>query len=181
MGLGWIGELGVEIMRFINKITLKPSKEIKKVVAIYDEMHKILEETKVQRFLVFKAHNGGGLIKPSTPLYVSVLHEDYSTPFKSVKDTYQQVMIDGEYIRILDKVCQDKMVRIKTRNLKSSLLKDIYEAEGVQYSEIYFLGQNRKNLYFTSTACAWENGWEDNVEQKVAIKLAINHIRNNIM
>jgi hypothetical protein len=174
-------EIGLEIFKFIARLISKPSKQIKKIVRIYDEMHRVVELTEVQRFIIFKAHNGGGLIRTNTPLFVSALHEDYSAPFTSVKETYQQVSVDGEYIRMLSAICENKSVKLKTSEMKEGLLKDIYVAEGVRYAEIYFLGQDRKNLYFTSIASAWEDGWSKDPEQELVVKLAINSIRNNIM
>lgn len=174
-------EIGLEIFKFITRLISKPSKEIKKIVRIYDEMHKVVELTEVQRFIIFKAHNGGGLIRTNTPLFISALHEDYSSPFTSVKANYQQISIDGEYIRTLSAICEDKVIKFKTSEMKDGLLKDIHIAEGIRYAEIYFLGQDRKNLYFTSIASAWEDGWSKDPEQELVVKLAINTIRNNIM
>lgn len=170
-----------EIVQFFNRILSRPSKQIAKVVKIYDEMHRVLDDTEAQRFLIFKAHNGGGLIRANTPLYVSILHEDYSPPFPSVKEKYQQLRVDSDYIRMLDEICREKSVVLETKNMKPQLLKDIYLAEGVNYTEIFFLGQDRKNLYFASVGSAREKGWTAHLDQVMSIKLAINHIRNNIM
>lgn len=174
-------EIGLEIFKFISRLISRPSKQIKKIVAIYDEMHKVIELTEAQKFIIFKAHNGGGLIRTNTPLFVSALHEDYSTPFSATKEKYQQISVDGEYIRMLSTICEEKVIKFSTANMKEGLLKDIYTAEGVRYAEIYFLGQDRKNLYFTSIASAWDNGWTKEPEQELVVKLAINTIRNNIM
>src|SRR5574339_509013 len=96
-----LAELATEILRFFNNIFRKPSREIGKVVRIYDALHRVIEETKVQRILIIKAHNGGGLIKPDTPLFVSVLYEDYTHPLDTVRNDYQKVEVDEEYIRLL--------------------------------------------------------------------------------
>jgi len=177
--MAW-SDLATEFFKFLNQFTLKPSKEIKKVVKIYDEMHKVLDETDVQRMLVIKAHNGGGLIRPSTQLYVSVLYEDYTVPFKSVKEEYQKLPVDSEYLRMMSILCEQKSVKLIPKEMRPGILKEIYTTEGVQYAEIYFLGQDRKNLYFVSLATAWEKGWDKNPGQSLIVKLAVNTLKNNI-
>ncbi len=178
--MAW-NDLFTEVLKLVNFITLKPSREIKKVVKIYDEMHRVLADTDVERFLIFKAHNGGGLIRPMTPLYASVIHEDYTEPFTSVKEKYQQLRIDSEYIRLLDQVCGLKKVEIYTKDVKSQFLKEIYDGEGVKYSEVFFLGQDKKNLYYCSIVSSKEKAWQNHKDQELAISIAINNIRNNII
>lgn len=178
--MGIISDIGLEILRLVNKITIRPSKEIAKVVKIYDAMHKILESNKVERVLVLKAHNGGGLIRPNTPLYVSAIYEDYIHPFTSVRDTYQKVSIDEHYIRTLMDLCSKKSIKIKTKNLPQSLQKDIYEGEGILYSEMFYLGQDKKNVYFCTCASSREDGWENDKAQSLLINMSINSIKNNI-
>jgi hypothetical protein len=170
-----------ELLKFINNIFITPRKQIKKVISIYDSMHRVLDETAVERFLIVKAHNSGGIIKPNTPLYISVIYEDYTHPFKSIKDDYQKLSIDEEYLRMLVSLCNQKSVKILTKDLPKSLLKSIYEGEGVKYSELYYLGQDKKNIYFSSCATSVEGGWEDNSYQKMTIEIQMNTIRNNII
>lgn len=174
-------ELSIEVVKLFSKLLLKPSREIARVVKIYDTMHKVLETTDVERMLILKAHNGGGLIRPSTPLYVSVLYEDYDNPFTSVKETYQKYMIDEHYLRTLNDLCMDKKVVVVTEALPASMLKDIYQGEGVEYSEIHLLGQDRKNLYFCSVASSKKENLVSSPKQKLAIETAVNTIRNSII
>lgn len=178
--MGLIGEIGLEILRLFNRLTMRPSKEIVKVVKIYEAMHKMLENNKVKRVLVLKAHNGGGLIRPNTPLYVSAIYEDYMSPFYSVKETYQKVVIDEAYIRTLIDLCTKKHIKIKVKDLKQCLQKDIYDGEDIKYSELYYLGQDKKNLYFCSCSSKEEGGWENDKQQALINNMAVNAIKNNI-
>lgn len=174
------GSIITEILKFFNNLFSTPRKQIQKVVNIYDSMHVVLDETAVERFLIFKAHNGGGIIKPHTPLYISVLYEDYTHPFKSVKDDYQRLAVDEALIRILAQLPASKSVKIRTEELEKGIVKDIYEGEGVKYSEIFYLGQDRKNIYYCSCGSSVEGGWEHSSYQKMTIQIQINAIKNNI-
>ncbi len=177
--MSWIEAVG-EIFKFLNNIFITPKKQIKKVVAIYDSMHRVLDETPVERFLILKAHNSGGIIKPNTPLYISVIYEDYTHPFKSVKDDYQRLTIDEEYLRMLVTLCNQKSIRVTTSELPNGILKSIYQGEGVKYAEMYYLGQDRKNIYFCTCGTS-ASTWEDNSYQKMTVQIQINTIKNNII
>lgn len=177
--MGLIDTLG-EIFKFFNNLFHLPSRQVQRIVRIYDAMHEVLGYTGVGRIIIVKAHNGGGLIKPNTSLYISAVYEDYTAPFESVKDYLQKLQLDEEFIRMLVDLCRQKSVMIKTSDLKDCVLKTLNEGYGVKYSEIYFLGQDRKNLYFCFCDSSVENGWYGNLVHKNIISLAINTIRNNI-
>jgi len=164
-----------EVARFFNNIIVSPRKQIRKVVNIYDEMHAVLEETNVERFLIFKAHNGGGVITPNGELYVSTLYEDYTDPFISVKADYQKLPVDVVYAKMLLEIIKNKKVDYKIEEVPEGILKEIYLKEGVRRSLIYFLGQDRKNVYFCSCATS-----QDIIYDEITVDLAVNKIKQNI-
>jgi len=112
-----------EVFRFLNNIIISPKKQIRKVVNIYDSMHKVLETTNIGRFLIFKAHNGGGVITPNGELYVSTLYEDYSEPFSSVKADYQKLPVDIVYAKMLLEIIKSKKVNYRTSDMAEGILK----------------------------------------------------------
>lgn len=177
--MGWSEAIG-EGFKFLNSFLSSPKKQIQKVVSIYDSMHNVLDETPVERFLIFRAHNGGGIIKPNNTLYVSVIYEDYTNPFRSVKDLYQKVALDEGAIRFLLDLSHQKVLQIKTKELREGLIKSIYEGEGVMYAEAHYLGHDNKNIYYCTCGTSVESGWEDNSYQKMTIQMQINNIKNNI-
>lgn len=176
-----ISDFLVELFRFFNNLISRlPSRQIEKVVEIYDSLHRLIDETKVQRVLIFKAHNGGGFIKPDTPLYVSSLYEDYIHPLDSIRNDYQKMELDEDYVRMLRDLSVKKMLRINVKSLKAGLLKNSYARDGVTYAEMYYLCQNRKNLYFCSIVTTIEGENFDTPIQRSTISLVINNIKNNI-
>lgn len=178
--MNWV-ELFGEIFKFFNNLFHLPSGQIKKIVSIYDTMHRILDDTDVQQVLIFKVHNGGGLIKPNSPIFVSVLYEDYTTPVRSVKDSYQRLEVDREYLKMLSELYEKRHIKIKTNKLiPKSLQHSLNVLEGIEYMEFFFLGQDRRNVYFCVCSSVWENGWSEKIDQDAFVKLSINSIKNNI-
>lgn len=171
---GW-SDAVTEIFRFLNNIFTSPKKQIMKVIRIYDAMHKVIQETNVERFMVFKAHNGGGVINPTGNLYVSVIYEDYDHPFVSMKDNYQKLSVDVPYAKILVEVIQYKKIDYNTEQMPDCILRQIYVNEGVKRSFIYYLGQDRKNIYFCSCATSHEQ-----IERKILVDVGVNIIKQNI-
>lgn len=175
-----------ELIKFIREIFTRfvggtPEKNIRKVVAIYDEMHHILNETPVKRLLILKAHNGGGVIKPSGNLYVSVLYEDYKFPFITVKSNYQSLPVDKEYAKMLVELMSSKKFVMEVDKMPDSVLKGIYKTEGVQSSTAYFLGQDKKAVYFCTFANELElSQWFD-LAQQTNCEVAVNKFRQNLI
>lgn len=168
-----------EIFKFLNAIFVTPKKQIKKVVAIFDTMHRILEETPVERFLVLKAHNGGGIIKPSGDLYVTVLYEDYTHPFSSIKADYQRVEVDKEYAKMLLDLLSSKKIVLQTEELENGLLKTVYQNYGIKEGIIHYLGQDKKSVYFSSAGSSKEKGWLQGADD-TQLDLLVNIIKQNI-
>lgn len=168
-----------EIFKFIARSFHLPSGQIKKVVNIYDSLHRVINQTSVERILVYKAHNGGGVIKPDTPLYSTVLYEDYEAPLPSVKDQYQKLELPENAIRLLLSTCLEKKVKVKVEQLEQGIMRDLYEGDGVAYTEIFYLGQGKKAVYFCSVATSKES-WENDAYQNSIINIAVNAIKNNI-
>jgi len=153
-------------------------KQIKKIVEIYEVMNSVLNSTQIQRILIFKVHNGGNFIRPSSGMYVSVIYEDYRSPFSSVKEKYQKIPIDREYAKMLLEVMENKKCTFETDKLRDGLLKDIYIADGVKKSVISLLKEEKKAIYFCSMATSQIG--EFTMKEKLDIDIAINKIKNNL-
>lgn len=143
-------------------------------------MHSVLNQTKVERLLINKAHNGGGFIHPTTPLYASSLYEDYTHPLGSIKEKVQRLQLDEEFIRLILELCQRKLLRVRVSDLKPCLMKTLYDSENVRFVEFRFIGQDRKNVYFASYATTQDLETFDTPWQQAAINFSANIIKNNI-
>lgn len=168
-----------EILKFIgNKFTM-PSRQVNRIINIYDSMHRIIADSSVERITILKAHNSGGWIKPDTPLYISILYEDYTHPLESIKGFYQRMEIDEEYLRMLRDLIKEKVLKMDIPKLKPGILKSKYERDKIKQAEIYYLGQDRRNVYFCSLVSTQNKTFDSYVDRNV-IDIGVSIIKNNI-
>lgn len=178
-------EIALEIVKFFRQKfgQSKAGDAIVQTAAIYDEMRKIVDdpENGIGRFMILKCHNGGGDIKSGTPQYVSTIHEEVRLPFTSVKKDYQKLSIDGAYVEMLKEIYL-KQYKDYNRALmeRGSLLYDIYSAEKVTHSRIFFPRHSKNAFWFCSLATHEPVHRFDEPETKLAVRLAVNNIKNLI-
>jgi hypothetical protein len=133
--------------------SLKSKKSLSDIAGVYDAMQDMLYNTSIKRVLVLSTHNDGLEIKPGSKLYTSVLYELVQEPFLSMKLKYQNIPLDAAYVQMLVQVLANGKVAANVANMKPGLLKDIYQIEGVGYSEIYYLADSkRKKIWYMSIA-----------------------------
>jgi len=181
--MNFLAELVVKVLEML--ITTIQWRGIKnnmdRVVTIYDSMKNTISNTEVQRFLVLKLENGGGKIKPNVNLYASVIHEDYESPFESHKQEYQRLLVDKDYLNIISTIINQGYADIFTEKLEEeSMIKKLYTAEGVVYSEWYYLHSTRKAIFFCTIATSNTLDTFDQPKHRALIDLEINKIRNAI-
>ena len=178
MNINTIVDTILPFIAFISKKTFIEN-QLDKIVNIYDALNTLTSNPNVHRAVVIKIENSGGLINSSTPLYSSVLQEEYKFPVKSIKQNFQRVLVDQQYIKIIIDAVKNKYTKIQIDRLSDSLLKYIYKADNIQYSEVHFLKANKKAVYFLSIATINESFNEDS-ELTLNINLAVNKIKNNL-
>lgn len=155
-------------------------------VSVYDSMNTILNETNIQRILVFRivydemvgSHNRLDCIKGV-----------FTSPFKNEMDEYQDYEVDEEYIRMLRDLYNGDIEYIEgKRSIIRGLLGDIYKANGVRYSLITRIcdGKTRDKkgvLIYLSLASSFtkaesgDNGSLDSAKSRVVINNELNKIR----
>ncbi len=107
-------------------------------------MGEIIRNTRAERILVFMTHNDGEEITPVRKIYASVLYELVINPFKSVKSRYQHLPLDSQYMKMLLELLTEGTVSCIAKNLEESMLKGIYEHEGVKFSQQYYLADSKR-------------------------------------
>lgn len=127
------------------------SDSIKKTVQIYTALQSIPYH-QCKRRNVFKAHNGGKILDTRTHKYVSLLYEDFKPPFESAIDDIQNWRMDDSYAKLLADVTKNKVVPIHVDSMVEGRLKDVYMAQKVRYSCVYYIGEDGYNLYYASFA-----------------------------
>ena len=120
---------------------------LNEVGVIVSEIKDLLHETNVQRFLVFRSKIN------EKPRKASCILEDYRKPFRSVYYDYKNIEADTDSSLLLAALDQHEVTSIVTSKLdEDSILKRIYEAEGVKYSCIFQLHKTKHYLYYASAA-----------------------------
>lgn len=127
------------------------SKNIDNTVSIYTALQSIPSH-QCRRRIIFKAHNGGKAIDSRTQTRVSVMYEDFHEPFKSIIDDVQGWRMDESYIRMVSRLCKEKTISILTSDMEVGRLRDLYESSEVKYSLLHYIGEDAKNIYFSSFA-----------------------------
>ena len=127
------------------------SKNISDTVAIYTALQSIPAH-QCKRRIIFKAHNGGKTIDSRTQTRVSIMYEDFHEPFVSIIEEVQGWRMDESYARMVNGLCKDKLLHLSTENMEKGRLKDLYESSGVKFSCLHYLGEDAKNIYFSSFA-----------------------------
>lgn len=156
---------------------------IVKTAEIYDAMRAVVlhEKLGVQRFLVIKAHNGGGNFRNDAMTYATVLHEEIRKPMVSVKQDYQSLPIDGHYNDMLKKIYVDGELDLNYERMnKDSLLGNIYSKEGIKHARLFFLKHNKKGFWFCSVATADAKNQLDTSDHEIAITIAVAKIKARI-
>lgn len=105
--------------------------------AIKTAAEEIFKETKADRFLLLFAINGKTHFN-----HVSVFFEQHKKSAYSVSAIarYKSLTIDSEYGKMLKRAESEGIVHVKTEDMpEDSLLKLIYEDEGVYYSDVRHL------------------------------------------
>ncbi len=155
---------------------------IERIASIYDQMRSVInaDSFDCQRVLIGKTHNGGGDLRPDSPLFMSVIHEEVRSPMISVKKKYQCIPVDSAGIVILQQIRVNGFFDINVANMQDGFLKDLYREEKIISVRIYFLKKTKKGLWFCSFATTNELQSFDQLEFKVAAKLAVGAIKQKI-
>jgi hypothetical protein len=91
---------------------------------IHHELRSLIEETSVDRFLLFRAWNGE--LTPQWTTNIFQFRESNQTPV-----SYVNFELDEDYVNRLRKTITRGNTRLKVEDLPPSAIRDVYEAEGV--------------------------------------------------
>lgn len=154
--------------------------QLERVVKLYDAMISLSSMEDIQRVLILKIENSGGLIDPKVQLYASVLHEDYRSPVNTAKTKYTKIPIDQVYVRMLHKLIQNNSVHYIISDMEDGLLKTIYSSSGIKAAEIYYLGSDPKSVYIMSVASTSSIDVFNTDTYKLNATIAVDQIKKSL-
>lgn len=173
-----VGILGKYLeFRWLSKSQKKDAADTINVIAkIYKIMQNVVSETECDRFIIFKVENGGGAPKVGAHIYTSALMESYKDHAVSVADNFQRLKVDSTYTVLLSNMLAAGKIHFNVEEMPESLLKTLYRAEDVKYSEIHHLHTTTEAIYYCSLATSKEDESFTTPSTALKIELAINEI-----
>ena len=99
------------------------------LTTIKNSVHDLFKITESDRFLILIAINGQVDFRT-----VSVIFEQHKQSTSSAIATYKSLKVDSYYVRMLKEAEKYDIVDIETDKLPPSLLKTIYEEEGIMFA-----------------------------------------------
>ena len=146
-------------------------------------MNSVVDNTPADRVLILVGHDSGNVPNPMHPYYSKVLwqktKDESNDKHESLIRRFDDVKVDGTYVSMIIQMIIEGCVKIKVSEMPDSFLKRAYIAEGIKYSEVYFLKQEKTDsIYYCSIATVEEDEYFNNPQHRTTIEIAINHIAN---
>lgn len=181
-----VGGVLVELIRYMRdrfKQKSLASDSLIKLNEIYSKCMKlVLDETPADRFIVFKAENGGGKIVPGVQLFASVLYEDYrqgSFNNKAILDKYQRWLCDKHYVEMLSQLCIKGSIKFNSSVLDDeSRFKNVCIAENMYYCEMHFIAQRSDKFFFCLIASSEKEENFSSARTRNNIDIGVDRLRN---
>lgn len=148
--------------------------DIGKIHAIMDRLR---FESNIQRVLIWKSENGGGVARFGSKLKLSVVYESYEFPFRSVREDYQDLEADGHAIEVLIKMQQNGETAYFTDQMKEGILRRINENDGAMWSILFAIGPGDGKAFYYASASTSEAKTPYQVGQGLKIELAKKNLR----
>jgi hypothetical protein len=128
--------------------------QIGKMASYMEAIDAIKGINNVDRVLVFRGKNGGGLPKPGKPYAIKAVHGWAKDKNRDPMHRYNFDMpIDAYYARLLEELIKEGHVEVEPENIPDgATLKVYYKSEGIVQSRLYFLGIMGDELLYISVA-----------------------------
>ena len=128
---------------------------MRKVYQIYEELKSLRQYLNSNRILLLRTTNGGGLPSPGKVLYASIIAEVNGPDDVSMtlRDEWQNRLIDHDYIRMLERVFTDgHVVNVVSEMAEHSMLRGAYEKLGITQTRVIKVGIFNNAFYYISIA-----------------------------
>jgi len=119
-------------------------------VRINSLLTKIVSETPVDRAVVIKLHNGGSKLQTGITKYITVINERHNGNVMEVYRDFQHYPIDANYMLMIHRLVQDKLIIVDTKKMPEGLLKRRYNLDGIKSSIIFYIRETDGGLYYGS-------------------------------
>lgn len=146
---------------------------------IHKIMQDIIDETLMNRFLVFVGEDSAGILAAGKNLFVSCQYEKINKEegLEPILDDIQRWKADESYYDIFSDMLRHGQAVIKTDTMPEGKLKDLYMAQGVKCAKVFHLMTTKKldKVFYCSIATTIRD--EIKLEDKVKVDSAIDKLR----
>lgn len=140
------------------------------------QLQNILHETSADRVLILKASNGGSIPRLGAHIYLSALMEVSSKPIRAILNDFQNIRADSAYIDLLQTLLKDGSTILKTTEMKTGQLRNIYESDDIKCARVILLHETPDSVYYLSASTT--DGAIDGAHTEVVLDLAVSKIRS---
>lgn len=171
-----------QLLEMYYKYIRKTAKdELNAIVNLYDAMKDLVKNTEsIDGVLILKTTNGGGRPRLGNEIYATALYQEVRGQQEITRDSYQKIQVDKYYVKMLSDCEVNDHVSLKVSEMpEDALLKLIYNAEGITYSEIYHLRNTKDAFYFMSIS-THQNKEFKQPKTRLQIKIALSKIRQEM-
>ena len=123
---------------------------IREVAQLYSCMQRAVNNTPANRALILMLSNGGRLLSLHDRKYITVLDEVRDGSVQAVMQDYEKFPADAGYLRMINRLIDEKEVTGATRELAPGMLRDAYEQLGVTHFVLYYIGFRAGRHYYGS-------------------------------
>lgn len=138
----------------------------------------IVFQTATDRALIVKIHNGGAKMYVGVSKYASVIEESISPEMKPIKDDWQKIKIDKEYLMLVQQLINDGMIILNVDSMNPSTLERTYKSEGVKSVAMFRIRETKFGFYFASFSSTKEEHEFIGSNEFALIELKVNRLRN---
>lgn len=139
---------------------------------IYDAVIRMMDTSKVDRFLMFIAVNGKTDLNNVTCIFQKYRGDKAEIDAVAV---YKGLKVDTTYVKMLKEMEREGEITIETEKLDPCLIKDIYESENVAWSNWRFIGRinidERNDVIAFCSAATFD---KDKYTQKDMLSIKLN-------
>jgi len=152
-------------------------RHLERLTEIYDIMNDVVHNTSATRFLIFKTHNGSGIPSLDKEFHVSCIHS--VNLGLNTKPLYQNVSVDKSLTQMLLSLDQENIkpyvIDLEDGTKRDEYLKEIYNSEGVKFSNVYFIDSTSTGVIYASISTTEGDKFSD--QESVNHRLAIGKIK----
>lgn len=125
---------------------------IRKLRRFHEALDRVQNLDFVDRVLVFRGRDSGGLPDPKRPFYIECLTGRDGKGVASGDHYAFELKVDTHFCRVLEEMVANERVDLVVETLPEGQLKTIHAAEGVKHAVKYFLTVDSNELLFLSVA-----------------------------